>query len=219
MIYCILIFGLFQMFGFSAQARGWEDIGSGSAVILCEDASLNRVYDTYETEVRYKKKVLPPSLIGTEELEQVLNMAQSFIEPLKPLDQNLYQKLSTSLNEFSQRVRFLHNIQILDIPDVGMIVIPEKCEKRQLVLQRAPKFPNEPMYTISLYEWNQISTVQKSIAVLHEVLFGFARGINSRLKTSEPIRYFNSLLVSDSFTGMSPQEYRQVYMKVFLWLY
>lgn len=207
------------------EVADWTEKGNGGDVIVCQDASKNKMYDAFEAEVRHGFQLhLPPSnwpsstllanYSGLEDLDEALRISAIIIGRVQQKDPLLYEKLEQTLSAFKGRVRFVGNTDLIDIEDMGVGFIPHNCTIQQLVIQRRPKFPTDRLYTVALDYWQTLTIQHKAVAIVHEVIYHVALKAHPT-NSSESVRYFNALLLGDKLKDLSLTDYRDVYDLVF----
>lgn len=206
-------------------SRDWTEKGNGGDVVVCLNPSENKMYDAYEAVVRHQKfLIFPPttfpeievtaSYSGFEDLNAALSIASVILDRSRQQDPALHQKLQSVLSMFFNRVRFVANTNLIDVEDMGIAFIPKDCSLQQLVIQRFPRFPADRLYTIALDYWKTLTLQQKAVAIVHEVLYTVA--LDSKpTESSEAVRYFNALLLSDTLKELSKEEYHDLTEVVF----
>ena len=206
------------------RSYGWYEKGNGGDVLVCRDG-VNLLYDFYEAQVRHEIKILLPDTqpvpnveneSGLEDLPEVLRIAEIILDRVRSQDVELAVDLRERLKRFHSEVAFYSGVELADIEDFGIGYIPLNCDLKQLIIQRPPQFPEDRRYVIALDYWRTLSVHQKSIGVVHEILYNYALSINPRIYSSEPIRYFNALLMGDQVELMRQNEYRSLKRRIFL---
>ncbi|WP_413289877.1 hypothetical protein [Bdellovibrio sp. HCB337] len=226
--FVIVVFGLFLGLHIQAHATlvDWTEKGNGGDILVCQDARQNMMYDAYETEARHGLKVvLPPvqtansvdpgNYTGFEDLDEALRIAALILSRVESRDPELSQALLEENANFKSQVYFIPNTKLMPIDDGGIIFLPEGCEVQQLVVQRTPKFATDKLYTVALNYWKTLNIQQKAVAIVHEVIY--RKALRDRyMESSELVRYFNALLLSDTVKDWGYAEYRDLYYRVFL---
>lgn len=223
------------LFSFNAYAGGGgsgNEQGNGGFVLDCEFSSAGYCsstvfYDTYEAETRYSMKPNFDHNIRWKEcfdnggyykeekcLKYSLQVAKALLQRLAAKDQGLYNLIEAHLEAFPKEVKFLPDIVIFPTEDMGIGFIPPNRQLRQLVVQHEPIVDEDPRYIISHDLWIKMNPDQQAAAILHEVIYRQAL-INQTLKSSQMVRYFNALILSDKISEMTPEKYTQVKSKTF----
>lgn len=206
----------------ASASTDWADRGNGGDVIVCNQ--LHLMYDSYEAEMRYGlqpyypvTKVTPRHDRTVEENNsaQTLDIAQQLINRLKTVDEDRWKRYSDWLATFYDEARFVSGAVLIDIPDTGIGFIPQGCELKQLVIQRAPKFPHDRRYIIAMDHWFWMEPKETAAAILHELMYRDATLHNPQLQTSEAVRYFNALVLSNEIRRMTPAQYAELVAIVF----
>lgn len=211
-----------------AAAVSWTEKGNGGDIVVCPNSSQNKMYDAYETEVRHGLRLVLPSApeseaindatyTGFEDLDESLKVAATILNRVRGQDQELYAKFLERHTKFKKQVRFLANTDLINIDDGGIVFLPRGCELKQLIVQRQPKFPADRLYTVALDYWKTLSIQQKAVAIVHEVLYNEVLSASRAVKTSESVRYFNALLLSDTLKSLNGDEYKILKYQVFYW--
>lgn len=200
----------------------WAERGNGGDVIVCQNG-LHLMYDVYETEKRYNLKVQFPSVQTraadragqAQKWSQITGVAQQLIDRLKVMDVKRWKTYSGWLQSFYDDSRFVDGAELLDVPDTGIGFIPKGCELKQLVIQHEPKFPFDRRYIISNDYWSRMSIEHAAAAVVHEILYRDAITQKPGVNTSEPIRYFHAMILSNEVSNMAMPDYQELLQMVF----
>lgn len=216
--WALQLFVLF--FGVGAFAgTDWAEVGNGGDVIICANRiSANyKLYDVYESEHRYGKVPrfpayrLPPRIdenIGHDYryVGYAQAIAQDIIQRLARHDSEMTTKLLEWTQEFKSNARFISG-DLVDVPDTGISVLPANCQLKQLVIQRTPKFPEDRLYLVAHDYWKYMDLEIQAATIVHEVIYRYALSRNPGLKSSEPVRYFNALLISNDIENLTPGQF------------
>ena len=211
---------LLMMSSVAFAGTDWAEVGNGADVIICSDSRSGRLYDTYETthrfgfDLQYPSFQLPPRLDNlpghdSRYVMSAVNIAKDLIQRLQLRDPEMMKSLLQWADSFPQEARFVSG-DLLDIPDTGIGVVPAGCSLRQLVIQRTPKLPEDRLYLVAHDYWRFMLLEQQAATVVHEVLYRYALKKNPGLRSSEPVRYFNALILSKKIETMSESEYLEI---------
>ncbi|MFV8259726.1 hypothetical protein ACNQKP_18100 [Bdellovibrio bacteriovorus] len=217
----LLIVILFHSVSFAGFGTDWADRGNGGDVIVCQKDGYT-MYDIYEAEKRYGLKpqfltVIPAGEGDTveEKWEMTVKVTQNLIDRLKDIDRARWEKYSQWLQTFEEESRFVGNAELFDVPDTGIGFIPPGCELKQLVIQRDPKFPHDRRYIIAMDHWWWLEPQDAAAAVMHELLYREVAALRPEVRTSEALRYFNALILSNKISELTPSEYLELIRRVF----
>lgn len=209
-----------SMLCLSLEAYCWVERGNGGNSIICDNPLENKFYDTYEAEFRYGLNPIFPEteLACSDErscLDQSINTVSILIDRLPRYYVNLKEFLYSKLAIFVEEANFLDNIILLPVDDIGTAFIPKGCQIHQTVIQKEPKYQSDKRYMISNDQWKKLSPNQQAAGILHELLYYYAITMGGSLQSSEGIRFFNSLILSNEIKNFSKKEYAHLYLKVF----
>lgn len=205
----------------AAAGPDWADRGNGGDVIACQKDGYT-MYDAYEAEKRYG--LMPQFILvspagegdtAEEKWEMTVEIAQNLIDRLMKVDRSRWEKYSKWLQTFKEEARFVVNAELFDIPDTGIGFIPPGCELKQLVIQREPKFPHDRRYIIAMDHWLWLEPQDAAAAVIHELLYREVAALRPEVRTSEALRYFNALILSNEIAKLTPSEYLELTRRVF----
>lgn len=198
----------------------WSERGNGGDVVVCPATNSHVMLDLHEAYNRYGYNLVLNSIptygfpfkVAPDELVEI---AKAKIENnLRHLDASLTKKLLLLLRDFNKSVKYLRDGNFLDVPDSGHVELPEGCHLRQLVVQIYIPTSDEKLYLVSYDLWVSMRYPSRLAAILHEVIYHAALDINPKLKDSEKLRYFNSLILADQLKKLTPTEYRKVKMRM-----
>lgn len=224
MINCLVVLIFATLFTFSAEGRSGSgnELGNGGFVLACQNTSISCdnviFYDSYEAENRYSLLPKFNHQIDTEYCKGCFTIARDIslflLKRLEKVDPVLYVELRKSVWVFLYEAKFLADIEILFSEDMGVGFLPPKRVLAQLVVQHEPIAFEDHRYIISRDLWTQMDSNQQASAILHEVIYKEALK-NQVLSSSQKIRYFNALLLSDKFSRLSQQAYFDLKYDVF----
>jgi hypothetical protein len=187
------------------QRFGGNSGGGGDAVLL--ESGKIVLLDFYETLDRYNFNPVTPS--GSNLDEKV----ESLLVRLSKTDFVRAQLYRNWYRSFFLETGLLANKKAANLADEGGAFICTNCEVFQMVIQKDIDPPISPFrYYIVEGVWNQLSLDQQAYTVIHELLLRELRESGPR-RTTEEIRYFNALLISDSLKNLSSEEYRQLLVR------
>lgn len=202
LISCIVLLGL------TLNAWSYNERGNSGHSIICDDPSQNMFYDFYEAQVRYGLKTVFPEVRNFECTDEINCLTAASVIARKFLRRlpkgALLDFALLRLANFNMEVNIQDNVDLGQVNDIGISIKPKNCEIKQTIIQRAPRFSEEMRYIINNDYWKQISTKQKAIGLVHEVLYGYYDDLKLKPSSSERIRYLNALIISDtikSYTG------------------
>ncbi|MEM7646386.1 MAG: hypothetical protein AAF203_05710, partial [Pseudomonadota bacterium] len=195
------------------SAAGTDFIGNGGDVIFCESGSPFLIQVLEEAEAKEYFAADPVENWKNNPTEAAL----FYLESLKRRQPLFAQKLEEQIKKFGDETRFLYGKELADIDDSKHQVVPAGCRIRQAIrLQLTP--PKTPLgypekYIINGDLWNLLSTTQKAILILHEVLYEVYLIGSQKDKekiagwpNSTQSRYFNVLLFTKSLDRDLPTE-------------
>ncbi|MGE3608196.1 MAG: hypothetical protein AB7I27_01315 [Bacteriovoracaceae bacterium] len=188
-------------------AQTGDRVGNGGDAIVCP----NRVVllDYHEMEQRDQKLNLPGRSMR-ERVENALARIKKMDKARAALVESYALELLADLEKKEQgetslpKVLFTKDI-LSDVDDSLELTIPAGCEKKQLVVQRAPVFPGDRRYTIAEDIWQKMDQEQRSLTILHEAWY--RTFIDDGSKDSRLARYMNSVFASEEADKMSVYDY------------
>lgn len=206
------------LFSNISSARDWTEVGNGGDALVCGNPSFYRMYDSYEAQYRHGLKPVFPFYEepssgnhngdnNKNHLSISIGLAQDIIFRLKSKDPERYQRYMQWISEFAGDAQFLDHTYLTDVPDIGVGALPIGCTLEQLIIQRTPLFPKSKRYSIAHDFWRQLPFKDQAVAIIHEILYREAMIWYPRIQSSERIRYFNALIISDEVSKMSVEEY------------
>ena len=204
-----LILGIIALAFIQAAEAGPRVIGNGGDAVVCRtpDGAIKsaELLDFYEARIlRQMNITLQPQASLQENLDLILlRIGQK--------DSQLLKVVNVYLEKFMTETRFLSGTELIDIPDSEHIAVPKNCQVEQLAIQSAPKFPNDPYYTINKDIWDHLDSANQAGLVMHEILYRhylFAQKFKEDID-SIPVRYINSLIAADKLKDLSLKDYLQ----------
>lgn len=204
----LILFAISSYYTTSLAKTGGNEVGNGGNAIVCnQEERFYLFYDEYESMNRYVLPLKLPEEYGKLEAEA---LTLKFIERLSRLDHDLASELTLSASTFTKNAIILYGAKLSSVDDTGIWFVPKNCKIKQAIIQKNPMFPNDRRYWIDGDLWNQMPTQSKAIAILHEVLYKKAILINPNISSSEGIRYFVGLLISDEINKISTLDYEKI---------
>ncbi|WP_413584959.1 hypothetical protein [Bdellovibrio sp. HCB274] len=196
------------------------EFGNGGNAVICPGSPI--MYDAYEAQARYGMTPVYPTVQSNPVCSnpnsacssQTL-MAKTIIRRLKSLDPELELILQRLVDGFWNEA-LLTQSELLSVNDTGIGFIERGCELKQLALQHEPLFEEDSRYFIAKRIWDNMFPKDQAALIIHEVLYNYALSVNPDTNSSEKIRYFNALLLSNRIQEISPQRYQRIKEKVFL---
>ncbi|WP_413575417.1 hypothetical protein ACLVWU_13900 [Bdellovibrio sp. HCB290] len=207
-----------------ASARSTE-FGNGGNAMDCPTKNI-AMYDVFEAEARYSMKpVFPPresrdctsKYNGQPEFCPTTGTvtAKIIVSRLKNIDPKVEAILQKFIDDFWKEATLTYN-EILTVNDTGLGLIGRKCTLKQLAIQHEPLFEEDSRYFISRLMWENMWPEDRAALIVHEVLYRLALQMDPETNSSEKIRYFNALLLSDKISTLSSEKYDEIKRKVFL---
>ncbi len=158
---------LLTLLAFSAQAfaAGGDRVGNGGDVVVCGDRV--ELLDLYEARVKGHKPLTLESDTHEEMLKEVIERR---IQQLQPLRAKRFRDYG---EEFFKESIILPGIELSDVDDAGLAVIPRGCKLEQIVIQLSDADipPGGHRYTISQDLWEKLDEFNKMALMLHEVIY------------------------------------------------
>ncbi|MFN8789819.1 MAG: hypothetical protein ACK5Y2_00005 [Bdellovibrionales bacterium] len=180
--------------------------GGGGDAVLLESGQVVHL-DFYETLDRYQLTPITPSGSNLDE------MVASLLERLAKRDSVRAQLYRNWYRTFFAETGMLSNKKAANLADEGGTFICAHCEVFQLVIQKEIDPPISPhRYYIVEDVWNQMSLDQQAYTVIHELLLRELRASGPK-RITEEIRYFNALLISDSFKELTREDYQNLLVR------
>jgi len=170
----------------------------GGESVLCKNQS-PLFYDAFEAKALrgFDVNLGPANLT----LEEKVKFALDRYAPRDPERSAQYQLwANTFLSEAD-----IGDFDVVPIDDAKHVVLPEGCEVKQLINQRAPQIPTDKRYLISKTIWDQMTTDQQAVAILHEIIYRDA--ISLGLVDSTGSRLLNSYIFSEAVAQLTDKDY------------
>ncbi len=173
----------------SCTAVAGDRVGNGGDVIVCGDKV--ELLDLYEARVRGFKPLKPTSQNHEDMLREVLDLRLARLQPQRASRYREYGQ------EFFRESLILPGIELSDVADAGLAVIPRGCKLEQIVVQLADGdiIPGANRYTISQDLWDKLDEFNKMALMLHEVIYREA--ITKNVGTSMTVRAMVGQLLRD----------------------
>ncbi|MBX3032494.1 MAG: hypothetical protein KF865_01120 [Bdellovibrionaceae bacterium] len=198
----------------TAQARvEGHDIGIGGDVVSCfspEDPALRLKTEALDVSEARDARGIRLELGGAElSLERKVSLAISRLRPLNPSRAARYERFFAA---FRQEAAFVRGKVLSDIPDSDELFLERNCRKEQIIIQKDPKFDQDPRYVIDADLWAAISDDDRAALILHELIWREMRVAGA--VNSVPVRYFNSLIFGDRLKSLSSRDYIELVRKI-----
>ncbi|WP_413290663.1 hypothetical protein [Bdellovibrio sp. HCB337] len=197
----------------------WADsteFGNGGSAVVCTLPI--RMYDAVEAKARYgMEPVLPkgPSAdYCQKQNDNCTLVAKTIVSRLKKMDPQLETILQSLVNNFWSEAMLTY-YDLLPVHDTGVGFIERGCELKQLAIQHRPLFEEDRRYFIDRKIWDHMFDDQRAVLIVHEVLYNYALQLLPETNSSEKIRYFNALLLSNKISVLAPEKYQVIKAKVF----
>jgi hypothetical protein len=191
--------------GLSPLVYAGNDTGNGGNSVVCQNSDgtvrFAELLDLYEARVMHG--ILPDLGALSIPYQQKVEDALGRLERLSPLRVAKYRNW---ISEFERDSLLLPGVTLIEVPDSDHVALPSGCKRMQLIVQKAPQFPEDKRYTISKDIWDHLDNDSRAAAVLHEVVYreGFEENHHTN---SVAARYFNSILLSKRLGTMTIQEF------------
>lgn len=181
---------------FAGDTKG----NGGNAIVCMDENSKNHLLalDHYEAITKFGRD---ESLL---ESESDIELALEIIERISKLDKHRYFRMRLAIQNFYAAVKWV-KFPLGRVVDTGAFSIPDDCKLYQVVNQNRKILSRGKKYLIDKNMWERLKTRDRAVLILHEILYFEAPN-----KTSEKIRLFNSILISDKFSAISNIEYLNI---------
>ncbi|HEX7675074.1 MAG TPA: hypothetical protein VF412_12925 [Bdellovibrio sp.] len=193
----------------------WKEVGNGGNVVHCGKGY--RMLDAWEAENGFKlpeSTVNFPETIFDDSFDAAFALANTLVDSLRYREFSRWQSYKEALATFKQEAEFLEHVNLLPVNDQGLTVIPINCSLEQLVVQRRDIAADNIRYVFSGQIWAHLTVSDKAAAIVHEVIYRRALNADPEILTSEDVRAFNGLLISNRVETMSNFEYYLMAEKV-----
>jgi hypothetical protein len=196
-----MIITIITLFLFNLSFAG-DRAGNGGDVVVCPEKVV--MLDYYEAQ----KRNIFIKMQGRDIREKVY----AALERYKRLDtfgyfrmRDITELLVKDIENFeknksaNQVLTFFTDDQLTDISDSNEITLPRGCYIDQLIISNPTAFTFTKMFTINRAQWEKLNDDQKSLAIIHEVLYWhmYKNGWND----SRFARFINSILNSDLYSN------------------
>lgn len=199
-----LIFLGILFFSFSGIAGGGHVVGNGGYVLECHFNDVTK-WLSYDLQEGMILNQLAPKYSSAKSYQEKANNILNRIQKLNPFRSKLYKEW---LLKFENESQFLElNIDLVNIPDISVGVIPKNCQLRQAVVQISSPANGENRYLINSTLWRHLDENQKAALVLHELIYREAISEENRHQNSIQVRKFNQWLHSGKLEKMTVQQY------------
>lgn len=191
-----------------SRLRLGDEIGNGGGALICKYDLVGVTeilfYDEYEARFRYDYDVTrsPGDMTPQES-------AVAFLESIKKFDPELFEIAAGYARSFIGDAALLVDSRFLNTTDIGFGFLPSNCQYIQLIIQKPPVFPGDQRYWVDFDHWQLLTNNQKGIAIVHEVLYRHARETNPDMSSSEGLRHFVGLIISNRVSSLSQAEYNK----------
>ena len=189
-------------FLFSQISLAGGTLGNGGNVLICPEQIT--LLDFYESESLRNISITQGSTKNSlqENMEIILNQ-------FSKQDPKRAEKYLLEWKRFFSETLFVTNTNIGTIDDSDHVFIPTNCYVQQTAIKLLQRFPQDPKYVIDQDTWDQMDSVQKAGLIMHELIYG-----EMNHSTSQKARYMNSLLWSDIWIQMTPEQYQNLLKEV-----
>ncbi len=231
-----LVWSIFALFcTLTAQASDWVYKGNGGDAVYCLSqqgtwrGTRVTFFDLFESQIRYKLNPQFPNYTpisqdnsddavfyqeSDAQKQQVLEIVGKLITRLKALDPQRASQYATWVSSFYSEANFISG-HLADIKDVGIGIYQEGCTLKQLIVQNpTPNSEYDFRYFVDQSLWLLMFPEDKAAAILHEVVYRGALQANPSIGSSEQVRLFVALIVSDTFANKSADEYAEQVKKL-----
>lgn len=214
MMKCVLFVGLMS---FPALSHAWTYVGNAGNVVVCDDNVMG-FYDRFELTLRYDwvwdQEIVDTTDAGVEFDE--VRIAAAYIKRIEKLNPILYGKLNTYLATFMDEVTYVKGYLPNVLDDAGVVVLPGKnCSLELLIVQKPVQYPKKSLYTINQIYWDKLSSQDRAVAILHEIIYRVALSRGKAPESSEGVRLINEVILSNKVKTMSEVEFANLLRLVF----
>lgn len=205
--YSIVFIFLYCMVGLSkARPNG---VGGGY-IVECPDH--------LESLDLYEMRYTPPYRqidLGQNDwsLEEKLYYVLSRLTRLDPTKSHTLLEYAKHFLEGSH-TRWVQGIRFLSNPDYGYVPpLPNKCQLRQIAIQKTPANPIDRFYTLDQGVWQKLQTNSQTAMVLHEIVYRYALELGHQ--NSVNVRRFVGFLCSTDLETMTEVTYYKLVETLF----
>jgi hypothetical protein len=151
-----------------AEPDGHE-LGNGGDAVLCNGK--------YEVLDLFESRILPPyrELMTEVCSRDAIELAARFAAKVESLNADFGTYLRNGIQEFQDesQYRFVEDIDLVDIQDSGHVPLGD-CRIVQVAVQSEPYHHLQPRYVINQDVWVQLSPMDQTALILHEVIYRYA---------------------------------------------
>lgn len=188
-------------------------VGNGGAGVVCKNPESNKAtvqfFDVYEANKKNKPLVIQQS--KEEMIENTVTdleggynrlFLSTVLKNIKELDRSLYDYLYANLISFNNRIESFSSEEFklnkfYQTEDLySDINLPAECEIKQVIVQYKNEESGVPEYYIHGALYNKMDSLNKTVAVLHEVIYGYFID-HGLVGDSRPIRNLVQLAFKD----------------------
>lgn len=172
--------------------------GNGGDILSCNDSQIlfhNISLDYYE--LIYIHQLQIPNYKSLNEIQIV----EDKLELIKEKDLHRYLRMKSLLGTFYRDTKWI-NSPLADINDAGEVSLPIGCELLQIINQNKQLLSGTKKYIIRKDLWDSLDTINKSMLIMHELIY-----LDSKSITSENIRFYNILLFSEKIINNNSTSY------------
>ncbi len=188
-------------------------VGNGGAGVVCKNPVSNKAtvqfFDVYEANKKNKPLVIQQS--KEEMIENTVTdleggynrlFLSTVLKNIKELDRSLYDYLYANLISFNNRIESFSSEEFklnkfYQTEDLySDINLPAECEIKQVIVQYKNEESGVPEYYIHGALYNKMDSLNKTVAVLHEVIYGYFID-HGLVGDSRPIRNLVQLAFKD----------------------
>lgn len=214
-------------FSFSLAFASTTEFGNGGNALSCSSSQdglsfqQSFFYDTYEAQIRYQMNPQFPMAqecdvdeLGHQGWEDCTNnsaqnLASQIVARLKKIDAPLESQLQGYIRSFWNDARLIDG-NLLPVADTGIGFTPADCTLTQVVIQHAPIAAEDRRYFIATSVLSGLDVSNRAALIVHEVLYRAALIKNPTLPSSESVRYFNAVLLSDKISSITAKDYELI---------
>ena len=186
----ILVLSLFA--ATTAFAEGGKEIGNGGKGLVCHRDTPEmkvRVLDMIKAVDAWGFQLVPAD--GKDEIEKAVNLAKRIgLHETQRAERYTYR-----IEHFLENSRMFDNYDLFNTDDSTEIGVPDGCEIKLIVNQKAPVFAEDRLYRINEKLWDKLSLDDRAALILHEVIYTDALSLGQTV--SDDVTYFNSYINSD----------------------